>query len=246
MSDATLTFLRLVQGLFAACLVFVGANYLQNPNHVQADIPSVIRLKKLQEKFDPPPAPGNQSVEDVVSAPDRLDWYDFGKRYAGWIFIALGVMTLFLGPTAFVWWLRICLALLFIYTGVVKIKDPGAFSKNIACYLLVPSQMVNMAAFVLPVLEVLAGVALLLPWTRNAGAIVIAGMLLAFAAVTGYANYIGPRCRLRLFERLAPAGMGQTLQEPHLHPRLRRDPRARPQPVEIQALTHSLDYQTAH
>jgi len=79
---------------------------------------------------------------------------------------------------------RIGLAALFLYGGAVKLMDPGAFARVIDAYGLVPEAMLPFVAVSLPILEVAAGLALLLD--RREGLAVITGLLLLFVAVLGY------------------------------------------------------------
>lgn len=81
----------------------------------------------------------------------------------------------------FAWAIRIGLAALFGYAGVMKLLDPEAFAREIANYQLVPSLAPHLAA-VLPTTECVAALALLLPsapW-RRAGALAVAGLLAVF------------------------------------------------------------------
>lgn len=119
------------------------------------------------------------------------DYFEIAKFVVPIAFLLLGLLTLILPVGAFTWLLRICLAVLFIYAGYLKMKHPGVFAQNIACYLQVPSAYVNQLAFILPPLEILAGVALLLPYFRHAGAFLILCMLCMFIGATGMALWQG-------------------------------------------------------
>ena len=58
--------------------------------------------------------------------------------------------------------LRMGLGLVFIYAGVVKLLDPKAFARIISQYDLIPSALLPVAAIGLPVLELLAGIGIIL------------------------------------------------------------------------------------
>jgi hypothetical protein len=81
--------------------------------------------------------------------------------------------------------LRWGLALLFIFAGAVKLRDPRAFAQAISQYGLVPDGLVPVLALGLPVVEVLAGLGLLINARGSLGAILV--MLLGFIGVLGYA-----------------------------------------------------------
>ncbi len=77
------------------------------------------------------------------------------------------------------------LALLFIFAGALKLKDPRAFAQAIGQYGLVPDGIIPVLALGLPVVEVLAGLGLLVNLRYSLGAILL--MLLLFIGVLGYA-----------------------------------------------------------
>lgn len=76
------------------------------------------------------------------------------------------------------------LAALFIYAGVIKLLDPGAFFAIISAYDLVPEVFLPFLAVGLPLIETISGLALLVdrPW----GLHLIAGLLVLFVFVLGY------------------------------------------------------------
>lgn len=80
--------------------------------------------------------------------------------------------------------IRIALAALFIYGGVTKLFDPKAFAATISAYDLVPEALLPAVAVGLPLIETIAGVALVFdrPW----GLHLITGMLALFVFVLGY------------------------------------------------------------
>jgi len=79
---------------------------------------------------------------------------------------------------------RIALAALFIYGGVTKLFDPKAFAATISAYDLIPEMMLPYVAIGLPLVETIAGVALVFdrPW----GLHLITGLLALFVFVLGY------------------------------------------------------------
>jgi uncharacterized membrane protein YphA (DoxX/SURF4 family) len=81
--------------------------------------------------------------------------------------------------------LRIALAALFIYGGLIKLFDPKAFAATISAYNLFPEALLPLFAVGLPLIETIAGLALVMdrPW----GLHLIACLLALFVFVLGYA-----------------------------------------------------------
>ena len=80
--------------------------------------------------------------------------------------------------------LRIGLAGLFIYAGVVKLFDPKAFARIISAYGILPDTLLPFVAIGLPLLETVAGVALL--FDLRGSLAVTSGMLALFILVLGF------------------------------------------------------------
>ena len=79
---------------------------------------------------------------------------------------------------------RMALAALFIYGGVVKLFDPKAFARTISGYDLVPEMLLPVVAVGLPIVETVTGIGLLLDIRGSLA--VIAGLLGMFICVLGY------------------------------------------------------------
>jgi len=79
---------------------------------------------------------------------------------------------------------RLALAVLFIYGGVVKLLDPHAFARTISAYDLVPDALLPVVAIGLPIVELLAGLALV--FDLRGSLATIAGLFFLFLAVLGY------------------------------------------------------------
>lgn len=76
---------------------------------------------------------------------------------------------------------RLIVGVVFIVAGVLKLLDVAAFSETIRNFNLVPYSMANFVALFLPILEVMAGVGLVLDLKGSLSAIL--AMLLAFVAI---------------------------------------------------------------
>lgn len=82
----------------------------------------------------------------------------------------------------FLWLARLAVAVLFLGACLAKIRDPGAFALAVYRYRLLPGELVNGMALLLPWIEFTAGLAILAAparW-RAAGAGLILGMLGVF------------------------------------------------------------------
>ncbi|MDD4116804.1 MAG: DoxX family protein [Opitutae bacterium] len=82
----------------------------------------------------------------------------------------------------FIWLARIAVAAVFLGACIAKIRDPEAFALATHRYRLLPGELVNAVAILLPWLELTCGVALLAGprRARAAAAFLLAGMLLVF------------------------------------------------------------------
>lgn len=63
---------------------------------------------------------------------------------------------------------RLAVGITFIYASYYKLIDPSAFARSIWYYHMVPGEFLNLMALVLPMLELLCGVALIVGlWYRG-------------------------------------------------------------------------------
>ena len=85
--------------------------------------------------------------------------------------------------------LRLGLAAIFIYAGLVKLLHPKVFAHALAQYELLPDALLPLVALGLPAVEVLAGLGLVLDLRLSL--LAIQGMLLLFILVLGYAIFMG-------------------------------------------------------
>jgi Methylamine utilisation protein MauE len=87
------------------------------------------------------------------------------------------------GPLLFVFEAAAALAgaLLFARAAVFKLRDVEAFADTLAAYRILPIDLVEPVARILPALEAACALALLAPWTRSAGEFAAAGLLTVFA-----------------------------------------------------------------
>jgi putative oxidoreductase len=76
--------------------------------------------------------------------------------------------------------LRIYLGGVFLLACYFKILDPGSFALDVATYQLLPQELINLQALILPWVELLAGVLLVIGWRTRASALLVAGMMVMF------------------------------------------------------------------
>ncbi|EGB15020.1 DoxX family protein [Pseudodesulfovibrio mercurii] len=84
---------------------------------------------------------------------------------------------------------RVCLGLLFVYAGTLKLMHPEGFAVTINIYGLVSWKMAGFLSYAIPTVEILSGLGLILD-VRGALAIIVA-QLLGFMVVLLYAMYLG-------------------------------------------------------
>jgi uncharacterized membrane protein YphA (DoxX/SURF4 family) len=84
----------------------------------------------------------------------------------------------------------------FVYAGAVKIFDPPLFAKDIANFQLLPHQMVNLVAIILPWVEWVAGAMLMTGLWVRANATLIGLMLVVFiiAVISAIARGLNIEC----------------------------------------------------
>jgi putative oxidoreductase len=89
------------------------------------------------------------------------------------------------------WLVRLGLAAVFLYAGGLKLLDPNSLAEAIGNYRMLPPALVGPLALGLPVLEIVAGVALLIPPYTRGAAVLCALMLGAFAVAMAQSKLRG-------------------------------------------------------
>jgi uncharacterized membrane protein YphA (DoxX/SURF4 family) len=82
---------------------------------------------------------------------------------------------------------RLVLAGVFVWAAAGKITDPQGFARAIWNYRILPEAVVPVLAVGLPVLEIVAAAALLIPPLQKGGALILLGMLAVFIVALGSA-----------------------------------------------------------
>lgn len=92
--------------------------------------------------------------------------------------------------------IRLVVGTVFIFTGISKIVSPSLFAKDISNYAMLPTQLVNLMAIILPWIELVSGILFIVGIKIKANLILIAGMLLMFniAVATAWARGLDINC----------------------------------------------------
>ncbi len=91
----------------------------------------------------------------------------------------------------FLFLLRLLLGGTLLWAGLVKIPEPGLFAQTVRAYEVLPLELVNPFAIVVPWIEVIAGICLVLGfWTRSS-ALAALFLLLSFAVALSVNLYRG-------------------------------------------------------
>ena len=86
---------------------------------------------------------------------------------------------------------RVILGIIFIYASYDKILDPAAFSKNIHNFHLTPVAIENLAALIIPWLELIIGVLLIIGLFLEGTTSIIIVLLVFFIFILSQAVYRG-------------------------------------------------------
>lgn len=90
------------------------------------------------------------------------------------------------------WFLRFVrwgLGGLFVYAGVLKLSHPHAFAIQLETYGILPATLLDPVSWILPVIEILVGLATML--NLRGGAEVLGFLLIVFIAILGHALWSG-------------------------------------------------------
>ena len=81
---------------------------------------------------------------------------------------------------------RLILGGVFVYAGLEKIIEPAGFAELIFNYQILPTELVNLTAIILPMLELTAGVLLIIGVFPLAASAILTGLLAAFMAALAF------------------------------------------------------------
>jgi putative oxidoreductase len=95
-----------------------------------------------------------------------------------------------------VWALAASFGLVFIWSGVLKVRDPAQFLADIRSFHLLPDPFAAWLALFLPWLEIFAGIAVITGWLRRGGLLLLNGCLVVFAIalISAWARKLDIEC----------------------------------------------------
>ena len=79
-----------------------------------------------------------------------------------------------------IWIARVVAGGVFIAAAIPKLVDPAGFAEDIGNYQFFPYQLDNLIAAIVPMLELLGGLALLTGFKRRGGSLLLTGLTLCF------------------------------------------------------------------
>lgn len=108
------------------------------------------------------------------------------------------------------WLLRLLVGGLFVFSGGLKIADPAKFAHAVGNYRLVPHELINLVAILLPTVEFVAGSFLLAGVWLRAAALLITSLTAVFAVVIVSALARGLNIECGCFGTLGGKHIGMT------------------------------------
>ena len=103
---------------------------------------------------------------------------------------------------------RIIIGFVFLYAGMEKISDPSGFARAINNYKLLPFPLINIAALILPWIEVTAGILLIFGIRVKENAFIISGLLGIFTIAIIVSLFRGLNIDCGCFGTLSGAKIG--------------------------------------
>ena len=102
---------------------------------------------------------------------------------------------------------RVFLGIIFVYASYEKILDPIGFSKNIHNYHITPVSVENLAALIIPWLELIIGVFLIFGVFLEGTTSITIGLLVFFIVILSQAVFRGIDVHCGCFKTEADAGV---------------------------------------
>jgi uncharacterized membrane protein YphA (DoxX/SURF4 family) len=99
----------------------------------------------------------------------------------------------------------------FVYASLDKLIHPDAFAQAIANYRMVPMPLLHLFAWLLPVVELVAGAALIVGWQRRGAALLVSAMTVMFIIAIASALARGLDISCGCFDTAGGHGVGVDL-----------------------------------
>lgn len=87
--------------------------------------------------------------------------------------------------------IRVVLGFVFLYAGALKISNPDDFARSIMNYQLLPVQIVNFFAILIPWLEIFCSVLLIAGVSVRENSLIISGLLIVFIILIAVSLFRG-------------------------------------------------------
>jgi uncharacterized membrane protein YphA (DoxX/SURF4 family) len=81
--------------------------------------------------------------------------------------------------------IRLVLGVMFIYAALDKIDTPAQFARIIYNYHLLPTELINITAIIMPWVEILCGIFLILGIYKEGSVLILNTLLIVFAVAIG-------------------------------------------------------------
>jgi len=85
---------------------------------------------------------------------------------------------------------RLYLGYVFVGASLHKIADPASFALDVATYQLLPLELINITALILPCTEFLAGIMIIVGFRTRAAALLMSVMMVTFMVGLGWALHL--------------------------------------------------------
>jgi uncharacterized membrane protein YphA (DoxX/SURF4 family) len=83
--------------------------------------------------------------------------------------------------------IRLILASIFLYSGLIKASSSAQFAIALAPFTLIPETWLRPLSVLLPLCEIAGGALILVPYSKRIGACLIFGLCVVFIAALGWA-----------------------------------------------------------
>jgi uncharacterized membrane protein YphA (DoxX/SURF4 family) len=83
--------------------------------------------------------------------------------------------------------IRLFLAVVFLYSGLVKASSSAQFALALVPFTLVPEIWIGPLSVLLPLAEIAGGALILAPWTKRIGGCLVLGLCLVFITALSWA-----------------------------------------------------------
>jgi len=109
--------------------------------------------------------------------------------------------------------MRVVVGLVFVYASIDKIANPAYFAGTIQNYQILPDSLINLAAIILPWLELICGILLLSGLWHQSAAIIISTLTIIFILAIGSVIFRGLDIECGCFGSGSAANWGRIVED---------------------------------